>query len=333
MTLDVVVSNAAGTPVSGLQPEDFTLLDNGQQQGIVSLRSVNGMKGKTDPPVEVIFLIDAINSPFQTVASDRQWLSAFFKENGGELALPTSLVILTDYGINLQSRPTRDGKDLHRFLDANPSGLWSIKRSQGAQGRLDREYSSLGALDVLAQRLSEKPGRKLLIWLSHGWGVISNPGWIGGEKDREAIYGTIASVSTELRKARITLYCVSPYGGFGRDEGYVKYLKGVYDSSHADLGDLLLPVLATQTGGQVPYGGNDLGPIIDRCIKDAQSFYVLTFNPPPAAHSNEYHRIEVRVDKPGLSVRTRAGYYANPTAPEEPSLSNAPLETAQVSSE
>jgi VWFA-related protein len=317
IALDVVVSGKSGQPVAGLEARDFKLFDNKQPIDIVSFQAANGMKAKADPPVELILLIDAINAPFETIAMERHWLAAFFRENGGELALPTRLVILTDDGMNLQNRPTREGKTLQAFLDANATGLRHIRRSEGKQGALDREQSSLSALNLLALQLSNRPGRKLLFWLSHGWNVISDPRWIGGEKDRQAIYGSISSLSTELRKARIALYCISPFGGYGRDENYMKYLKGVDSPDRVDIGDLLLPVIATQTGGQVPYAGNDLAIVIDRCIADAHAYYVLTFNAPVPAHPDEYHGIEVQVDKPGLKVRTRTAYYADSTVQGE----------------
>lgn len=333
LTLDVVVTDKSGQPISGLQPEDFKLLDNKQPQTLISVQAENGMKAKADPPVEAILLINAINAPLQTTTMERQWLAEFFKENGGELALPTSLVILTDDGMKIENHPARDGKTIQAYLDANVPGFRQTRRAEGKQGIMEREYSSLNALNLLALQLSKRPGRKLLIWLSHGWSAISNPDWIGGEKDRQAIYGSISSFSTELRNARITLYSVSPFGGYGRDENYMNYLKGVDDPKHADLGDLLLPVIATQSGGLVPYEGNDLAPIIDRCIQDARNFYVLTFNPPPAAHANEYHSLEVRVDKPGLTVRTRSGYYAQSTASAEQPLLKLSLSTGKESKE
>jgi VWFA-related protein len=333
LTLDVVVTDKSGQPVAGLQPEDFKLLDNKQPQALISVEAENGMKAKADPPVEAILLIDAVNAPYQTTTMERQWLAGFFKENGGELALPTSLVILTDDGINFQSRPARDGKTLQAFLDANVPGFRKTRRAEGKQGIMEREYSSLNALNLLAQQLSKRPGRKLLIWLSHGWSAISNPEWIGGEKDRQAIYGSIASFSTEMRNARITLYSVSPFGSYGRDENYMNYLKGVDDPRHADLGDLLLPVLATQSGGLVPYEGNDLAIPINHCIADARTYYTLTFNPPKASHANEYHGIEVEIGKPGLKARTRTGYYAQSTASAEQPILKLSLSTGKESKE
>ena len=81
---------------------------------------------------------------------------------------------------------------------------------------------------------------------------------------------------------------------------------------HVDMGDLYLPVLVTQTGGQNLMGSSDLASLIERCITDAKTYYVLTYNQPPAAHPDEYHSIEVKVDRPGLKARTRTGYYSQP---------------------
>jgi hypothetical protein len=49
-----------------------------------------------------------------------------------------------------------------------------------------------------------------------------------------------------------------------------------------------------------------------RQIGDDLFQYELTFNAPPSAAPSEYHNVEVKVDKPNLTVRTRKGYYAQP---------------------
>jgi hypothetical protein len=50
-----------------------------------------------------------------------------------------------------------------------------------------------------------------------------------------------------------------------------------------------------------------------RCYEQGELFqYELTFNVPDDARPNEYHRVEVKVDKPKLIIRTRDGYYAQP---------------------
>jgi len=312
LTLDVVVTDKAGAPVGGLQPSDFKLFDNEQPQDLVSVKSASAMNPNADPPVEVYVVIDAINMPFLARANQRQLLADYFNKNDKVLELPTSLLVLTDKGISEQNRPTRDGAALLRVLDASYSGLMQVKRYEGLDGAMLREEDSLKALNLFAMQQSKRPGRKLFIWLGSGWTIYSNPISIGGPTKRQNIYAYIASLSTALREARMTLYDVIPVSSFGGEENYMQYVKGVRDTKHVDMGDLYLPVLVIQTGGQNLTGSNDLSSQIERCVTDAKTYYVLTYNPPPAAHADEYHSIEVKVDRPGLKARTRTGYYSQP---------------------
>ncbi len=312
LTLDVVVTDKSGAPVGGLQPSDFKLFDNDQPQDLVSIQAASAMNPKADPPVEVYIIIDAINMPFLFRANQRQLLVDYFSKNGKVLDLPTSLLVVTDKGISEQNRPTRDGTALLSVLDTSYSGLMQIKRYEGLDGAMLREEDSLKALNLFAMQQSKRPGRKLFIWLGSGWTIYSNPISIGGPKTRQNIYTYIASLSTALREARMTLYDVIPVSSFGTTDNYMQYVKGVRDIKHVDMGDLYLPVLVIQTGGQNLMGSNDLASQIDRCVADAKTYYVLTYNRPPAAHPDEYHGIEVKVDKPGLKARTRTGYYSQP---------------------
>ena len=56
--LDVIVTPKSGPPVSGLQRQDFTLLDNKVPQTITSFQAVDGRQA----PIEVILLVDAVNN-------------------------------------------------------------------------------------------------------------------------------------------------------------------------------------------------------------------------------------------------------------------------------
>jgi hypothetical protein len=79
---------------------------------------------------------------------------------------------------------------------------------------------------------------------------------------------------------------------------------------------LALAVLAVQSGGLVLNGSNDLPAAmaneIAQSAGDARSFYVLTFQAAQAEHANEYHNLQVKIDQPGVTARTRTGYYARP---------------------
>jgi VWFA-related protein len=315
VTLDVVVTDKSGNPVAGLQPQDFTLLDNKQPRSVQTFHAENSVNAKADDPVEVFLLIDGINSPFNSIANIRQQLVKYLRRNGGHLTQPTSFIFVTDVRAQVQVKPTRDGNALIAYLDDSSTGLRVFGQSGGLFGAEERWRLSLRALDLLAASMSKTPGRKLIVWIGPGWPGFTGSEWVRTQKDQGELFNYIAEVSTELRQARMTLCSVDP-GGAGqfnvRNFLYRDFFKGVASAKQADVGDLFLQVLATQTGGQVLFGSNDLASSIDRCAADANAYYVLSFNLPPASHPNEYHAIEVQIGKPGLQARTRTGYYAQP---------------------
>ena len=71
MTFDVAVTDKSGKPVHGLEQQDFTILDNKQPRKILSFRAVEGQTPADGPPVEVILLIDEVNTSFNRVAYER----------------------------------------------------------------------------------------------------------------------------------------------------------------------------------------------------------------------------------------------------------------------
>jgi hypothetical protein len=66
------------------------------------------------------------------------------------------------------------------------------------------------------------------------------------------------------------------------------------------------------SGGRVFIAATDLKDAIASCVADASAYYVLTFAAARADQANEYHSLQVTVDKPGMTARTRTGYYAQP---------------------
>jgi VWFA-related protein len=95
---------------------------------------------------------------------------------------------------------------------------------------------------------------------------------------------------------------------------YLEYLKGVKQPWRARPGDLSVKVLATQNGGRVLGLNNGLMSQIDSCLQDARAFYTISFNPPRAAHPDEYHDLKVLIESDGtkLTAHTSTGYYNQP---------------------
>jgi hypothetical protein len=57
---------------------------------------------------------------------------------------------------------------------------------------------------------------------------------------------------------------------------------------------------------------NNVTALLPECLADTQAYYENSFDPPAANHRDEYHHLEIKVAKPGVSGRTREGYYAEP---------------------
>ena len=174
---------------------------------------------------------------------------------------------------------------------------------------------SLKAMRSLGEYVGTRPGRKLVIWVSPGWPLLSGPNLQLSGKDLQQSFNSINSIvefSTGLRQARVTIYSLDPLGtsDFGWSRHYEAFVKGVSFPSRTVPGNLGLQVLAVQTGGRVFTSTNDITGAIADCAADADAYYVLSFDGALADQANEYHAIGVTVDRPGVRARTRTGYYA-----------------------
>ncbi|HLZ51869.1 MAG TPA: VWA domain-containing protein [Candidatus Acidoferrum sp.] len=70
--------------------------------------------------------------------------------------------------------------------------------------------------------------------------------------------------------------------------------------------------LARLTGGRAYFDRNDLETGIRRALDDAQNGYELAYYPDHDRWNGDWRKIEVKVNRPGVTVLARAGYYAFP---------------------
>lgn len=310
ITLDVVVTSKHGTaPVAGLTPSEFTVLDNGVPQ---KLTTFSAMKGH-DAQIEVVLVIDAVNTYHQAIAYERREIDQFLRANGGRLEHPTQLAVFTDKGTQIQNGFSTNGNALSKALDRFEVGMRSIPRSAGFYGAGERLALSIKALRLLTEREARYPGRKLILWISPGWPTFSNRVMRLSDSQRRGTFDTITDLSTELRKGRITIYSIDPLGlkdaGSARMWAYEGFLNGVRSANDAEYGNLALQVLAVQTGGQALNSSNDVTAMLRKAMADTSAYYEFSFNP-ARGEPDEYHEIKVKVSRPGLTARTRTGYYS-----------------------
>jgi VWFA-related protein len=311
ITLDAAVTDNSGSPVSGLNQQDFTIFDNKKPQKILSFRAASQSSKAADRPLQAIVILDTVNSSFERAAYQRIQLEKFLRKDGGKLPLPMSLVIFSDTSIG-QTVTTRDGNTLVNSLNSKKPGLRMFGKSQGFYGAEDRWSTSLEFLDKFALYQATQPGRKLLIWLGPGWPLFSEPGVLMSSKTQGELFQNVVGLSTALRKARVTIYNVDGTESQGKEFYYESFLKGVGSANDLQPGNLALQVLAAQSGGKVLNLSNDIAGSIADCLVDATVFYTLSFDSPVAGHPNEYHSLEVKIGKSGLTGRMRTGYYAQP---------------------
>jgi VWFA-related protein len=311
ISIDVEVNDKLGHSISGLKAEDFTLLDNKQPSKILDFREVD-TRNSTADPVHVIIVIDMINTGFDAVAREREQLGEYLKQDGGRLAHPTSLAMLTEKGIKMQQASTLDGNVLLASLDGANSELRMVGRSAGFWGAEDRLNWSLNQLTQLVAFEATQPGRKLAFFISPGWPMLPGAGYDATTKQRQWTFNAIMGLTNGLREAHVTLYALDPFQ-LGRTDPfyYQSFLKGVANVNKAEYADLALQVFAAHSGGMVLISGMDILGDINTALRDANACYRLTFEAPPADRRDEYHDLRLQVDKPGTIVRTTAGYYTN----------------------
>jgi VWFA-related protein len=308
--MDVVVDPRKGPPVPGLKQQDFSLMVDKSPTEIRSFEAFDGQK----EPITVVFVIDAVNVPFTAVSQERIQIDTFLKANGGHLSQPVALAVLTEKGVQMQPAASTDGNAQSAALASIDVSLRNLRRSTGIWGADERLRISLNSLAQLAQLEAEKPGRKLIFWISGGWPLLSGPGVQLDSRQSQNIFNEVIRLWTAMNAARITLYALNAWGvqeSLAQESYYRAFLKPVTKPGDVVLGNLGLQVLASQTGG-LAVSSNDLASLLNRAMADTKAYYEITFVPKAAEHHVEFHSIEVRLAQPGLTSRTIAGYYTQP---------------------
>ncbi len=341
--LNVLVTDASGKPVAGLNPGDFTILDNGQPRKLSLFRPLTA--NAKDQPLHVILLLDAVNNSARNFAAERKAVEKFLAQSHGSLPWPVAIAHLSDFGAGV-SAPSRDANALLLYLRNLPSdvheadsandpydrelfpglrGSGTLPTAQPRTQKVDLRWEdqnqrflmSIAALNKIAVQQEGVPGRVIMIWIGPGWPLLSGSGFLPDTSEiKNSFFDHIADLSTELRVAQMTLDTVATPDLLHSDElsadYYRPFLAPITASAQAAAGDLSLPVLATRTGGQVLDDSKDITGEIAACLADADSWYELSFESTPSAQPDEYHGLQVKVNKPAVTTRTNTGYYAEP---------------------
>ncbi len=316
ITLDVFVADSLGHPSHGLEQQSFTLLDNGQPRQLTNFRAVDPA---TDPDaLHVLLVVDMVNNTVTQVARQREQIGEFLSQDGGKLAHPTALAVMTETGVKMMNGYTQDGHALLDTFQKVQNSLRPVGRSAGFYGAAEHLQESLTGVGEIAAFEAKQPGRKLVFLIGPGWPLLINAGIEETDRQRAWVFDTLVQISNSLREQHVVLYSLDPFG-LGAEGGhtdpflYQSYRKPVVKVNQAEYPYLAQQVLAEHSGGRALISSNDTLGDINSAMRDAGAYYELTFEAPAAAKPNEYHKLEVRVNKPDVQARTNSGYYAQPT--------------------
>jgi VWFA-related protein len=200
--------------------------------------------------------------------------------------------------------------------------------------------SSADALTVLVNSLSGLPGRKVILHVSDG--IPITPGeeifqilidlcgdsgstlstkYFGNQAALDAqSYSTVkdwTALAAHANAQRVTLYTFQA-GGAGSLGGAAdmgpedKLLNLPAVTSVASINrQQPLSVLAHETGGRAVFWATDIRADLARVQEDLASYYSLGFNPSHFGDGRE-HRLEVRIKRPGVTLRYRQSYRDKP---------------------
>ncbi len=280
--LYIVVSDKKHNFITDLDQSDFKVLENGVQQDIRFFAS------ETDLPLRIGVLIDTSNSIRPRLQFEQDAAIDF---------------------LNRVIRPTKDLAFLMTF-DNEPQIIQDYTDDVGRLTDAIRDQRAGGgtalndALYMASEKLDHSPlppgtdkdVRKVIVLISDGNDNLSDH---APSDATEAVIRSAAAVyAISTNTDWITL---------DQTDQPQKY-------EYTD-GDKILLKFSDQTGGKTffPYKVEDLGESFSEISTELRHQYFIAYSP-TAAPDGKYRKISVQLDRKGLVVRTRQGYYATPNA-------------------
>lgn len=214
----------------------------------------------------------------------------------------------------------------------NSSNLTDLRGTEDLLDRYREELfaaGTLGALNFVVRGLKELPGRKSVVLLSDSIPIFRKD----GRSDRvlESLRRLVdlanrASVRVYSMDARglATLSITGEDNMSSRDstasinQASEDRRAGYFESQNG------LNYLAAETGGLFIHNTNDVAEGVREVLEDQKGFYLIGYQPDAETFERDggnmrFHRLEVKMKRAGLTVRTRNGFYG---VPEEQAIAS-----------
>ncbi len=181
----------------------------------------------------------------------------------------------------------------------------------------DTEYNifntdrRLQALRTIAQQVGSVPQKKALIYFSAGMDST------GIENQSELRAATNAAVLANMSIYTMDIRGLQALPPGGAAQNASLRGKAPY-SGQSTMNDLnanftsqeTLVTLASDTGGRAYLDSNDFGKVFRGVQDDTAMYYLLGYHSTNASRDGKFRRITVKLNRPGLKIDYRKGYYA-----------------------
>lgn len=180
-----------------------------------------------------------------------------------------------------------------------------------------RAEPAVPTLDTVASRLATAPGRrKALMFISVGVPVSLSATDSCGSQLAEVM----KNVLRKAQRANVNIYGIDPAGVGGYQEylrlrtaerGQERTVPGRRRVAR-DVRELhdFMRVMADQTGGRAIINTDGIEPAIDQILAEDRAYYLVGYEPTNREPDGRFRKVDISVNRPGVSVRSRSGYWA-----------------------
>jgi len=318
---------APGPPASGAAAED----------------EADDPTAGAEPSEAIVFVVDDVALSVSSVGATRRALLSF-ADGMGEAA---QVFLLRTAARVVEMRPVEGPAELRAAARAlhptvQPRGTDLLQDSTAAGHSpfdLRAQATGLYLNSLLARRalislrditdaLRSWKGRKTLVFFSEGFPIWDYSTTRETLAPFEEVYGlgddvldAVDRLTDLANRASVVIHTVDPRGlltvGISASDATMMSHDAILNTLqtrrtalHTTQGSLSR--IAELTGGLSVLNANDLGAGVARILADSRGYYLVGYEPPRATFAGErprFHKLEVKVKRPGLKVRSRKGFF------------------------
>jgi VWFA-related protein len=317
--LDVTVLDADGRPIRGLTADDFTILEDGTPQSIVTFVPVDVPPASRPHATWMTEILEDIVSNaqdtrrFVVIVMDDASTGYVHGESRSARAIGRAVIEalgpedMAAVIFTFSGRPQTFTTDRARLLEAVDS--FRPRRSPDGDPLLACGLRMGCVVDTLtniaATLRTAAPARKLVIFIGSRSGLNL-------DLDPFTRMTPVLEMFRAMQEANVTVNVFDPaglrtYGPTAADRSLAEAQARMAASRRA-VDELR--ALAENTGGRTFVDTNAPEAHVPAVFEQSGSYYLLGFQSTNENHDGRFRRLRVQVHQPDVTARTRSGYFA-----------------------